>query len=140
MTDWLGEHPGGPDIILEHAGTDVTELWNSIHLPEFIQQHLTPKQCLGPLHSDEGSPPSTQGTSDPHSGDGASRADESQVQSILGAQAAESLGSDDSTGIAREDNLSSIQSRNESRLDPDLGRHLLQCSTAAKPIPRDIKL
>ncbi|KAL1408587.1 hypothetical protein Q8F55_005400 [Vanrija albida] len=36
LTDYAEVHPGGPDVIKEHAGTDVSRTFNAIHPPGTI--------------------------------------------------------------------------------------------------------
>lgn len=40
MTAFAGEHPGGPAIILEHAGRDATASYSSVHSPSLIRKEL----------------------------------------------------------------------------------------------------
>jgi len=40
MTAFAGEHPGGPAIILEHAGRDATAAYSSVHSPNLIRKEL----------------------------------------------------------------------------------------------------
>ncbi|KXJ90072.1 putative mitochondrial cytochrome b2 [Microdochium bolleyi] len=40
MTAFAPEHPGGPDIILQHAGRDATASYSSVHGPSLIRKEL----------------------------------------------------------------------------------------------------
>lgn len=48
VTQFLSEHPGGEDILLEHAGTDATEEFeNAKHSDD--ARELRKKYCIGEL-------------------------------------------------------------------------------------------
>lgn len=49
LTDFLGKHPGGDEVILAAAGKEVTTYWEAIHKREWLEQHLRPEWCLGEL-------------------------------------------------------------------------------------------
>eukprot|EP00976_Prorocentrum_cordatum_P076354 1182274-Prorocentrum_minimum.AAC.4 len=53
VTSFLGEHPGGAQLILEHAGKDATEAFASVHSAAFLDM-LPAKALVGIL---EGQPP-----------------------------------------------------------------------------------
>ncbi|KAJ1326009.1 L-lactate dehydrogenase (cytochrome) [Microdochium nivale] len=42
MTAFALEHPGGPEIIVEHAGRDATAAYSSVHGPSLIRKELGP--------------------------------------------------------------------------------------------------
>lgn len=48
LTAFLDEHPGGPDIILRHAGSDVNSIFAAIHAPTVLKM-LKPEQCVGKI-------------------------------------------------------------------------------------------
>ncbi|WOO82918.1 Cytochrome b2, mitochondrial [Vanrija pseudolonga] len=48
VTDYAEFHPGGPDVLREHAGTDVTRTFNAIHAPGTISR-LAPEYRVGVL-------------------------------------------------------------------------------------------
>ncbi|KAF4448389.1 L-lactate dehydrogenase (cytochrome) [Fusarium austroafricanum] len=37
ITHFINEHPGGPDVLLNLAGSDATELYNDVHAPDIIE-------------------------------------------------------------------------------------------------------
>lgn len=45
--DFLEQHPGGAQIILDCAGYDATEDYESVHPPDLILEALPPSACLG---------------------------------------------------------------------------------------------
>ncbi|EEH18490.2 hypothetical protein PABG_07551 [Paracoccidioides brasiliensis Pb03] len=47
VTDFLSEHPGGPNIILKYAGRDATKAYSEIHPPSLIQNNLPPERLKG---------------------------------------------------------------------------------------------
>lgn len=47
VTDFLPEHPGGPDIILKYAGKDATKAFDPIHPPDTLEKYLDKKYHLG---------------------------------------------------------------------------------------------
>lgn len=49
LTDFLGQHPGGPLIILKHAGHDVSTLFNKIHAKDTIANFLPKDAYVGDL-------------------------------------------------------------------------------------------
>ncbi|KAF2860273.1 hypothetical protein K470DRAFT_217448 [Piedraia hortae CBS 480.64] len=52
VTDFLPDHPGGPNIILKHAGGDATEEFDPIHPPDTLDKYLNPEKHLGPVDMD----------------------------------------------------------------------------------------
>ncbi|PFH62689.1 hypothetical protein XA68_12367 [Ophiocordyceps unilateralis] len=52
VTDFLPEHPGGQNVILEHAGKDATEEFNPIHPPDTLDKYLDRSKHLGPVDMD----------------------------------------------------------------------------------------
>jgi predicted heme/steroid binding protein len=48
VTKFKNEHPGGVDIIMQNAGTDVSSLWNTIHNPEAVKK-IAPDTMIGYL-------------------------------------------------------------------------------------------
>ncbi|KAK0383892.1 hypothetical protein NLU13_7984 [Sarocladium strictum] len=40
MTGFAPEHPGGAEIIYQHAGKDASEAYNEVHSPNLIRKHL----------------------------------------------------------------------------------------------------
>ncbi|KAK2593088.1 hypothetical protein QQS21_009218 [Conoideocrella luteorostrata] len=51
MTDFAPSHPGGPEIIYQHAGKDASAPYNEVHAPSLIRSSLDPKHCMGALDS-----------------------------------------------------------------------------------------
>ncbi|CDO93507.1 unnamed protein product [Kluyveromyces dobzhanskii CBS 2104] len=49
LTEFIGAHPGGPAIIKNNAGKDVTKIFAPIHAPDVIEKYIAPKNRLGPL-------------------------------------------------------------------------------------------
>ena len=39
ITDFLNEHPGGKDILVAFAGTDVTEFFKELHPPLILEEY-----------------------------------------------------------------------------------------------------
>ncbi|KAF5563561.1 L-lactate dehydrogenase (cytochrome) [Fusarium napiforme] len=37
ITHFINEHPGGPEVLLNLAGSDATELYNDVHAPDIIE-------------------------------------------------------------------------------------------------------
>ncbi|KAL2678435.1 hypothetical protein Neosp_009181 [[Neocosmospora] mangrovei] len=50
ITDFIEEHPGGPDILLEHAGSDATGLYDGVHAPDIIEE-LSDDKLIGYLET-----------------------------------------------------------------------------------------
>ncbi|OCH90591.1 hypothetical protein OBBRIDRAFT_754729 [Obba rivulosa] len=51
VTTFLSVHPGGADIILRHAGLDVTVEYESIHQPHTLERSLPAESYMGDLNS-----------------------------------------------------------------------------------------
>lgn len=49
VTDFLDEHPGGANIILQYGGKDATEEYNPVHPEGTIEKSLPPEKHLGPV-------------------------------------------------------------------------------------------
>ncbi|CAE6482604.1 unnamed protein product [Rhizoctonia solani] len=49
ITDFIPKHPGGAKPILANAGTDATEIYESIHAKGLIEKMLSPSQHIGAL-------------------------------------------------------------------------------------------
>ncbi|KAK7431312.1 hypothetical protein QQZ08_002083 [Neonectria magnoliae] len=49
VTNFIGNHPGGKAVILQHAGTDATNAFEEVHPAELLDEYLTPQQLLGRL-------------------------------------------------------------------------------------------
>jgi L-lactate dehydrogenase (cytochrome) len=47
VTEFLPEHPGGPNIILKYAGKDATEEFDPIHPPDTLDKYLDKSKHLG---------------------------------------------------------------------------------------------
>ncbi|KAL5333632.1 FMN-dependent dehydrogenase-domain-containing protein [Aspergillus crustosus] len=47
VTKFLGRHPGGKAVILQHAGTDATAAFEEVHPADILEEHLGPDQLLG---------------------------------------------------------------------------------------------
>ncbi|KAH7198384.1 FMN-dependent dehydrogenase-domain-containing protein [Fusarium flagelliforme] len=37
ITHFINQHPGGPDVLLNSAGSDATEIYNDVHAPDIIE-------------------------------------------------------------------------------------------------------
>ena len=53
ITNYLQLHPGGPAIILRHAGKDATAAYDEVHAPSIIEETLAPNQQMGILNQAE---------------------------------------------------------------------------------------
>ena len=49
VTDFLDEHPGGANIILQYGGKDATEEYDPVHPEGTIEKNLSPDKHLGPV-------------------------------------------------------------------------------------------
>ncbi|KAJ5894923.1 hypothetical protein N7495_006614 [Penicillium taxi] len=49
VTDFLDEHPGGPAIILKHAGRDATRAYAQVHASSVLTSNLQPDKLKGVL-------------------------------------------------------------------------------------------
>ncbi|KAH7165257.1 FMN-dependent dehydrogenase-domain-containing protein [Dactylonectria macrodidyma] len=49
MTEFVPEHPGGPEIIYQFAGRDASLSYNEIHAPSLIRRSLEPEKHVGTL-------------------------------------------------------------------------------------------
>ena len=47
LTAFLPSHPGGPAVILEHAGRDATAAFEQVHPPDVLRTYLDGGECLG---------------------------------------------------------------------------------------------
>lgn len=52
LTDFIDKHPGGSRIILQHAGKDVTKLFENLHPDGVLESFLEPKNHIGNLVGD----------------------------------------------------------------------------------------
>ena len=43
LTDWVEEHPGGPQALYAHMGKDATEQWEMLHPDEVILRYAAQK-------------------------------------------------------------------------------------------------
>ncbi|KAF5011555.1 hypothetical protein FDECE_2320 [Fusarium decemcellulare] len=55
ITDFIDEHPGGPDVLLEHAGSDATGLYDGVHAPDIIEE-LSDDKLMGFLEPSADAP------------------------------------------------------------------------------------
>ncbi|KAI9295526.1 hypothetical protein K502DRAFT_315692 [Neoconidiobolus thromboides FSU 785] len=55
LTQFLGEHPGGKNIILKYAGKDATKAFDPIHPKDIIQRLLPPEVEMGTYGSNNAS-------------------------------------------------------------------------------------
>ncbi|KJA29265.1 hypothetical protein HYPSUDRAFT_32665 [Hypholoma sublateritium FD-334 SS-4] len=51
VTDFLAEHPGGPEIILKYAGRDATSVYEPIHPPDALDKNIPQSKHLGKLEA-----------------------------------------------------------------------------------------
>ncbi|KAK4989684.1 hypothetical protein LTR50_003008 [Elasticomyces elasticus] len=49
LTEFAPEHPGGPQIILKHAGRDATTSYSGIHAPSVLPNNLDESKLIGEL-------------------------------------------------------------------------------------------
>ncbi|OAL27800.1 hypothetical protein AYO20_09653 [Fonsecaea nubica] len=63
ITDFLDEHPGGPQILLKTAGQDATAEYESVHSPELLEETLPSSAFRGLIDPD--TMPKTESTSQP---------------------------------------------------------------------------
>lgn len=49
LTEFIHSHPGGPSIIENNAGKDVTAIFGPIHAPDVIEKYIAPEKRIGPL-------------------------------------------------------------------------------------------
>eukprot|EP00442_Polarella_glacialis_P051344 CAMPEP_0115090508 /NCGR_PEP_ID=MMETSP0227-20121206/25473_1 /TAXON_ID=89957 /ORGANISM="Polarella glacialis, Strain CCMP 1383" /LENGTH=1329 /DNA_ID=CAMNT_0002481671 /DNA_START=32 /DNA_END=4021 /DNA_ORIENTATION=+ len=49
LTAFLGDHPGGEEVVLQWAGKDATKFWSAIHKKDWIKEYTKPEWCLGPV-------------------------------------------------------------------------------------------
>ncbi|TLD20405.1 hypothetical protein PspLS_08788 [Pyricularia sp. CBS 133598] len=59
VTEFLDEHPGGSEIILQYAGKDATAAYDGIHAPGMLEETLAPEKFKGtfiPATSDSAPP------------------------------------------------------------------------------------
>ncbi len=49
VTEFLDEHPGGANIILQYGGKDATEEYDPVHPPGTIEKNLNSDKHLGPV-------------------------------------------------------------------------------------------
>ncbi|RSH95724.1 Cytochrome b2, mitochondrial precursor [Saitozyma podzolica] len=49
VTDFVARHPGGVQILIDHAGKDVTQIFRGIHAPGTIEKNLAESQLVGRL-------------------------------------------------------------------------------------------
>lgn len=52
LSHFHGEHPGGSKIITQHAGKDVSNLFNQVHPRDIIDRMLAPETCMGTIDAD----------------------------------------------------------------------------------------
>nr|XP_031859814.1 uncharacterized protein CI109_004662 [Kwoniella shandongensis]KAA5526886.1 hypothetical protein CI109_004662 [Kwoniella shandongensis] len=49
VTDFANQHPGGTEILVQHAGRDVTRIFKAIHPTHTVEKNLTSEQLVGRL-------------------------------------------------------------------------------------------
>lgn len=49
LTDFISSHPGGPEIIKNNSGKDVTSIFSPIHASDVIEKYIGAEQRMGPL-------------------------------------------------------------------------------------------
>ncbi|KAF5657139.1 L-lactate dehydrogenase (cytochrome) [Fusarium heterosporum] len=65
ITHFINEHPGGPEVLLNLAGSDATQLYNDVHAPDIIEE-LSNDKLMGLLESPAiGSPTDAKAVEDP---------------------------------------------------------------------------
>ncbi|KAF5639314.1 L-lactate dehydrogenase (cytochrome) [Fusarium sp. NRRL 52700] len=61
ITHFINEHPGGPEVLLNLAGSDATELYNDVHAPDIIED-LPSDKLIGLLEDSAISRPTPKPT------------------------------------------------------------------------------
>ncbi|KAF4434132.1 L-lactate dehydrogenase (cytochrome) [Fusarium acutatum] len=61
ITQFINEHPGGPEVLLNLAGSDATELYNDVHAPDIIED-LPSDKLIGLLEESAISRPTPKTT------------------------------------------------------------------------------
>ncbi|KAL5601592.1 hypothetical protein FOBRF1_009125 [Fusarium oxysporum] len=61
ITHFINEHPGGPEVLLNLAGSDATELYNDVHAPDIIED-LPSDKLIGLLEESAISRPTPKTT------------------------------------------------------------------------------
>ncbi|KAF4501904.1 L-lactate dehydrogenase (cytochrome) [Fusarium agapanthi] len=61
ITHFINEHPGGPEVLLNLAGSDATELYNDVHAPDIIED-LPSDKLVGLLEESAISRPTPRNT------------------------------------------------------------------------------
>ncbi|GKU11942.1 unnamed protein product, partial [Fusarium langsethiae] len=56
ITHFINQHPGGPDVLLNLAGSDATDIYNDVHAPDIIED-LPSDKLIGFLESSSSSLP-----------------------------------------------------------------------------------
>lgn len=49
LTEFIDMHPGGPNIIKENAGMDVTNIFNPLHASDILAKYIKPEWIMGQL-------------------------------------------------------------------------------------------
>lgn len=49
LTDFYLHHAGGPNVVLQHAGSDVSSIFNPVHPGDAIKRFLSPSQKVGDI-------------------------------------------------------------------------------------------
>lgn len=49
LTNFMSQHPGGVDVLLQNAGKDALEIFNKSHLPHFLTKFLSAEDHIGQL-------------------------------------------------------------------------------------------
>ncbi|KAH6668091.1 cytochrome b2 [Plectosphaerella plurivora] len=63
ITDFINEHPGGPSVLLKVAGSNATQLFDSVHAPDIIEE-LPKDKFMGYLDEPSSDGPATAATVD----------------------------------------------------------------------------
>ncbi|KAK8089641.1 hypothetical protein PG997_004602 [Apiospora hydei] len=58
LTDFVDEHPGGADILLQHAGTNATTVYDEVHAPGILEANLSVDKFKGMLEEASSDVPS----------------------------------------------------------------------------------
>ncbi|KAF5246910.1 hypothetical protein FAUST_1095 [Fusarium austroamericanum] len=56
ITNFINQHPGGPDVLLNSAGSDATDIYNDVHAPDIIED-LPSDKLIGFLEVSSSSSP-----------------------------------------------------------------------------------
>ncbi|KAG0163237.1 hypothetical protein DFQ28_000261 [Apophysomyces sp. BC1034] len=53
LTEFVSQHPGGPNVILKYAGKDATDAYDDIHPPDMVDRYLEAEVCQGIVNAQQ---------------------------------------------------------------------------------------